>query len=349
MKRFKKCVLCLLIVTFLAICVAPANAASVSAEGRVVTDTQTGEYVQDGKYIKYISKEALDAFRNGVAGLSTNAATDSKAKFLEQLGYEKEDLEAMGDDEIDEIIENGENITLQNAYYYTDAEGKTRLITREEYQRAKNQSKIDVMGNGGSSSADSADGYFNIFLSAVYLSPSSQNNEIGWYIFSGTFKFINGTPKYRMRDAASLAVEDVMWAQDSSEFFSTMTHKYYNHAGNELTEQSKKVTDKYMYTNGFYYLWDLPRTTNEPSQGLVHIVFDIRIYVRGKAKMRYYEDEQSFSLYARYEHTYSALSVQPSFSWTLGSIPGVSANVGVSNGSNTYTSSCAITYKPSSN
>lgn len=281
---------------------------------------------------------------------NTQSNKQSSTDIMTALGLSQIDIDNFGIYELENLIQNTESIVLSSTYLHSDVNGKIRVVTREEYLEAEKSNKIITLGNGGSNDENSDDGYFNIMTMANYLTPSSQNNEKGWYIFSGYYKFLSSMPTYRMIDAASLYADEVMWSQNNNDYYSTLTYSYYDFDGISDTISYKKTTeDRNLHSDGLYYTWKLPITTFDLENQIVHNVTAINIHIRGKARVSDYTSNRAFNLHTRYEHTYSTIACQPSFSWEVGSLPGVSANVDFRNGSNTYTSLCEIDYRPSIN
>lgn len=324
---------------------------------RLLDKSIVEEIDSNGTYVKKISSADLKVIKDSISKeryisihSSIQSNKQSSADIMTALGLSQIDIDNFGIYELENLIQNTESIVLSSTYLHSDVNGNIRVVTREEYLKAEKNNKIATQGNSGSNDEDSYDGYFNIMTMANYLTPSSQNNEKGWYLFSGYYKFLTNMPDYRMIDAASLYADGIMWSQNNNDYYSTMIYSYLDHNGRSRTISEEKTTkDRFLYANGLYYKWKLPLSTYDVDNNLVHLVTDINIHVRGKARVSKYTEASAFALHTRYEHTYSKLNLQPSFSWGVGGLPGVSANVDLTNGSNTYTSLCEIDYRPSIN
>lgn len=171
--------------------------------------------------------------------------------------------------------------------------------------------------------------------------------EVGWYVFSGNFEWLS-IPDYRMTDAASLGFNvQLQWSNNNADFWSTMTYDAISINGivNPTTTR-KEYGDMHLVSEGLYCEWDLPSDTQATGDPLLGSVTSLEIYLRGKARIGEHNVPQGFTIYSRYEHVYSVLSLNPGFSWD-GTVIGVSVNPAWHSNSNTYTSHCGVHYDPS--
>jgi len=298
--------------------------------------------MKDGIYYTHISPNALNEIRE--AQRVSRQGTNQKEMILKELGFKDSDISLMGEVEVNYIAEVAESITIADAYYKVDEEGKLKLITKEECEE-KSQRNVSARNNSGNNQDLQSDGCFHITTMASYINPDEEG-EIGWYIFSGLFRFI-GVPTYRMIDAASLYASDVMWSQNDEDVWSQMMYSYSNYVTGTTGSdtETKGGNEAQVYETGLYFTWDLP-DDDRPNTMPVKVVTDISIYVRGKARVSDYTDNYAFNLFTRYEHTFSALNIQPSFEWTYRENPGVSVSVQFEDDSNTYYSRCEVDYNP---
>jgi len=180
----------------------------------------------------------------------------------------------------------------------------------------------------------------------TYLRPGN-SGDIGRYIVSATFDWLI-EPSYRMIDAMSIFVDDCSWSQNESDYYSYFSYYEYIMDGN-TTYKSFNNTNEVIKADDFFYEYDLPGVGPFVDDYSSFIYTDLYFYMRGKMRLRYYDFRSSFSVFTKYEHTYSSISVQPSFSWTVGEMPGVSADVSLVNGSTPYHSHCTVEYDPNHN
>lgn len=303
------------------------------------------QYQKDGAYVTKINSTGLNAIRDSaLLHCGVRSETENvNNQVMRVLGYSDADISNMGNDEVNELVEDSADITTTSTYYhYNEDNNAIELVTREDYAAAE----AALSGNDGSNTVNSGDGYFRINTTASYKYPQSTSDAVGWYTFSGTFTFIGKMPTYRLKDAASLYADDVMWSQTTSDYKSTMTYSYYDDTNENYTKTSTKaIGDYHLFDDGLYYTWKLPPDLN-PADNPAQIVTDIQIYIRGKARVRLYTLEQGFNLYTRYEHVYNVVNLEPSYTWTVGDKPGVSAVPKLAQRVNTYASYCAIEYNP---
>jgi hypothetical protein len=85
----------------------------------------------------------------------------------------------------------------------------------------------------------------------------------------------------------------------------------------------KSGSEKVLKTDGLYYSWDLPSDKHDPytTQTLTHSNFFL--FIKGKAQVQN-PYQVSFNLFTRYAHLKNYTSLKPSFTWSIGSWPGVS-------------------------
>ena len=338
---------------FLAICVLSCCSLHAFAVGDNLDNDQQiaiEQYTKDGHYVTKVNISAYRADQEAVqpANVEQGSISSADMELMEILGYDEKAILNMGEDEVENLLNNSATVTTTCSYYHYDEDtDRTEQITKEAYLSAKAVASARS-GNNGSNSEISSDGYFKIITSAAYQYPSSVDDEKGWYVFSGTFTFWGNMPTYRMTDAASLYADEVMWSQTASDYWSRMTYYYYVDSVEDETSktQTKTSSDRHLYSDGLYYEWKLPGDTLNGNI-YVQTVTDIEIYVRGVARVSDYTNSRAFNLFTRFEHVYSTVGLQPTFSWTVGEKPGVSADVTATKKSNTYTSLCEIDYNPS--
>ena len=324
---------------------------------------------KDGAYITTVSAEALNAIR--IANVSDKSQlcanqrsvsannTEMNKEVLKVVGYDDEDFIVMGDEEVNYLANNAESMVITDTYYRMDENGNTELVSLEEYNNAQ-VSLAYSSDNDAETSVEVEEGWFHITTTAVYLDPSTQNGEKGWYVFSGNFEWLS-IPNYKMIDAASLGFNvQLEWSNDLTQYFSTRVDKYKYHGlvelgiGEETTYTSldttntsrKEYTDLHLYSDGLYCEWQLPSDIVGSDYSVLYELTGCEIYLRGKARIGLYNSEQGFTVFSRYEHTYSAVSWQPSFSWDESILGVVAESFALVNGSNTYSSHCGVVYDP---
>jgi len=311
---------------------------------------------KDGSYITTVSEASLNAIRaaskNGNNQLYSQRSVlateiEQSKEVLRAVGYDDEDFMAMGDDEVNYLANNAESMVIIDTYYRINEDGNVAITSLDEYNNAQ-VSLLTISENDATTSVEVEPGWFHITTSALYLDPDTQGGEAGWYIFTGNFEWLS-IPDYRMIDAASLGFNvQLQWSNSTADFWSTRTYVMrgtFDETGTTYTDR-KEYGDVHVVPEGMYCEWSLPDdVTTSDNYPLVRLTsFDL--YLRGKARIGQYNVTQGFTVYSRYEHVYSVLSLNPGFSWD-GSVFGISANPTIHSDSNTYTSHCGVHYDPS--
>ena len=161
-----------------------------------------------------------------------NTESEQNRALLKELGYTEEELNTIGQEEIDMLMNSSEDITVSEQYIHFDEDSNMSIISKEQYQqnviqKEKNNrmQKSDVK----SASTDSNDGNNNvtendmkIITTAFYVRPG-EVGEKGWYWIAGMFSWLD-TPTYTMTDAMSLFVSESSWSQNDEDYISRMTY-----------------------------------------------------------------------------------------------------------------------------
>jgi len=305
------------------------------------------------KMLHKIAKSDLSNFKNDLMNRGY-LSSEANNIILLALGYDAEDLCSIGQGEIDIVTSEASEIVTSESYVKVSSDGTIlempKSLCLEEVssysskkaatqfdQTVENTLAVSINNNGYND--ESIGGWMRIITSASYISD-------GWYYISGTYRWLS-MPYYRMIDAMSLFASYCAWSQNNSDYYSVFTHKYYNYFGVSRTViESKTTQDRVLNQEGVYYKWDLPPDTFDYANGNVYSVYYMNFYVRGKCRVSNYSNPIAFNVFTRYEHTYSFINIQPSFTWRTGSWPGVGINFNLAAGSEPYYSLCYVDYSP---
>lgn len=314
----------------------------------------------NNKVFYTITEPNLKRLKATLAEDSTSVS-ESNNQLLLSLGYTEEDIASIKQEEIDLILSEAADITVTQSYVKVDADGNTKEVSPQECMRAVEEIKQNEAeqletasvaarsySNDGYNREDSNDGYMRITTMASYVHPGA-SGEKGWYNVSGTFTWLI-MPTYRMTDAMSLYADECMWSQNQKDYYSSFTHKAFNYHNNTLSYTNEKTTeDRVLNRDGVYYKWKLPISTNDIAHKNVYNVYYMSFYIRAKVQAKNSISTNNFNVFTHYEHTYSALNIQPSFGWSTGSMPGVSVTGAFAGGNTSYYSLCEVQYNPNRN
>lgn len=363
----------------------PINAYAASTDEELMNQ-YISHYEKDNVYISHISQEDFVELKSNSTIKRVSDVELFKQIYL-ALGYTIEDIENIGEAEINYLMEKTSEITVYHQYVRVTQEGELEILSEEECMaaaeaiNAEREAKIEQQAlqalanqnlihesnfqaivnftstNDGSNEVTSSDDYMKITTKSDYIAPSSANGEDGWYNLSATFKWLT-TPEQTHIDAFSLYADCVTWAQEDVNFFAQETYDYTVH--NVVNGETTYYTDDEMNTisnaykevssTGVYYTCELPESYSslDPYLGLFlsYQVSDLTYYMRAKARMDNSEVAQSFNLFSRYEHLYETVNINTSFSWNVGSMPGVSVLPSLENEHDTYSSYNFTYYDP---
>lgn len=327
----------------------------------------------ENKYVTsyHLSEKNFDRLDKSLSDIG-KTRDQRNTEVLKALSLTDEEIENIDQSEISLILNDSCEITVTESYVKTDENG-THIISKDQCMKevalengeihntdqpyGQGEFRTMASSNDGNNEEISDDGYMKITTIASYIRPGSTGAK-GWYWVSGTFTWLK-LPNYRMTDAFSLYAGECMWSQSTSDYYATMTYEtseYWlpDRFGEHKYTEKKVAQDKEISEHGLFYKFKLPgdnskqATLNSPYQYIT--VKSLSFYIRAKVRISDFDKSKAINVFTRYEHTFSALSIQPSFSWAVGeSYPGVSANVGVVNDSDSFYSLCEIEYQPNRN
>ena len=306
----------------------------------------------DSIIVKSINKEDLTKIKQQVNNTPKNRK-EIYSNHLQKLGYTKREIESFKEDDLNTIFENSESISTEEKYVVITEDNEEILMEKDiclehakkadEYQKlelytnSKNeQFKNAILDNNiinksllaratNDSKNYDTQKYMKITTMSIYFRPGTKGQK-GWYQFYGMFTWLSA-PKDRLTDAISLYADNFAWSQKNSDYVSTLRYK-----GNEVSSSgiktteysSKKTTSKKVQTDGLYYTWALPKDgIFDVYAGTHYYCSDIILTIKGKARVSQYTLPCTFNLFTKYAHLQSYLVVKPSFSWSIGKLPGV--------------------------
>lgn len=307
-----------------------------------------------------ISEINMSRYRATLEKTHVDSARQNREVLL-SVGFSESDLEMMGQEEINLIVDEAAGISVSTEYYKVDDNGELILmkkedclreaeaVRQEEWDRILNDSVTPLSSttNNNVNVSTSSDGYMKITTSATYISPGSASGAKGWYYMQGAFEWLT-MPGDRKIDAVSLYAQDCAWSVNDGDYYSTFYHTAETATGgiHEFTTQ-KTSSQGEMKPEGIFFTWQLPISTYVASPtGATFIVRSMKAYIRGKARVREYSSSRSFNLFSKYEHLKTSVSVNTDFTWSTSGWPGVSVTANLSNKCISYYAACLVDYNP---
>ena len=348
----------------------PISASEVKIADAKATTLDASNFISlevvGNKNIRRISEVSLKRYRDVLAKQSSSESEINR-EILESLGV---DTAAIPPEEIDYLMSQAADITVSESYVQVDQNGNMvelseaecmQKVADEQLRRAELTQErgpgivsYSAKSNDGRNDIISTDGYMRIQTTAYYVHPATSPDstpewpgEKGWYYVGGLFTWLI-EPDYRMTDAMSLYASDCTWSQDEDDYYANLTYgETYTPSSGEQTVNGRVLTNKeaVLQPDGVYFTFNLPNDVGG------YRYDDFSIFIRGKCRVSDYTNPRAFNVFSRYEHVYSTMNIQPSFSWSSSAPFGVSADIKFSwvNDSTTYTSLCYVSYDPERN
>ena len=304
-------------------------------------------FKEDNKIISSVNITPLKE----ASGTKNNISFKDTKKYrtlLLKLGYANKELDAIGDKEIYNTLKNATKVTVIESYVKVSSDGKTNLIDKDTcFQKVmklnlqSTSTYATLASNNASNIDDSTDGYMKIITQATYISK-------GYYTLSGSFTRLT-MPSSRMKDSISIAAPNCAWTSGTGDLYSSYYYNMFKHDGTarpeDTTQTYSGVGHVTVASTGIYAQYNLPDNYDMEQFISYGRVTDMSYYIRGKARVSNYTMPTAFNVFSRYEHVWSSLGVQPSFSWT---VEGISANVDITlvNNHKLYSSYCYVNYRP---
>lgn len=341
----------------------PISASEVKMADAKATTLDASNFISlevvGNKNIRRISEVSLKRYRDVLAKQSSSESEINR-EILESLGV---DTAAIPPEEIDYLMSQAADITVSESYVQVDQNGNMvelseaecmQKVADEQLHRAEiaqehssDPISYSVKSNDGFNDETSSDEYMRIWTIASYVRPGS-SGEKGWYDVAAAFDWLL-VPNYRMTDAMSLYADGCAWSQNSSDYYSYFNYKerFVTTGGTQYSNyQTITNNDKVLQPTGVYYTYDLP---NDSGNVYSYRYSEFSFYMRGRCRVSDYTNPRAFNIYSKYEHVYSSLNIQPSFSWSISDPFGISADVSFTNDATSYYSMCYIAYDPNDN
>lgn len=367
MKRHISCMLSLAIVA--CIC-------SVSVQTAMAADADvayTKEILQDPSCLVQISENNLETnyslstanfYRlSDALDKQKLSVSERNKEIYKALGFTDEEIETIGQEEIDRVIAETDNITVSESYVQVSPDGEQQKVSKEKCLNdleISKQAKTETASAAGTESESSpklnaatraasndsteeevVKDAMRIKTVSSYIRPGYTGTK-GRYTISGTFTWLDA-PGQRMTDAVSLYSPDLAFETGSDAVYSSMSchYKYVEDSPVEFYRNEKDYELNKEMTEGRYVEWKLPKVSN---------AWDLCIYIRAKARVKHPTLETNFNLYSAYEHTYTRFIFDCSFKWST-SAPyfGVVANTTLITGHDHFSSMNFTEYKPDRN
>ena len=240
--------------------------------------------------------------------ISTLGLHEQNILILSESGIGDSIINNMDDTRIDRMLENAWSIQTQVVYLKTDAEGNTTEINEIEYNMDTVTNNTQRSSNDKQQVMESDDDYMRITVTCVYLDPSTQNGEKGWYMIYTWYEWLTA-PSQRELDAFSIASEEFDWSRATSYYAAGYYTAY--EANDRLVTfplGSKTTTDLTKNGNGYFYTWDIP---NADGLDMNYVQF----YTHVKCRTYNYDTYHEINVFAKYIHHISSISTH-NYVWT---------------------------------
>ncbi len=253
-------------------------------------------------------------------------ADDIKIKqIFNEIGVKNIEYSAIFNELVSEIDYIGAVISSSSYYELNDNDGTIRQIDKAECVSKVEQSAMPMNSSvGGETVSDN--GYMVITTSAV----AKTNEAVGTYSVIAYYEWLK-LPITRSIDAVSVASDNITWDMgNSTNYSAVMIAPYTYWDGITTTENVYSVTKSSpegIYSNGYYYSFDLPNNTVATTRSLVYD--GISMIVTGKGRVDDYDDgTQMLWINAKYAHVQIKSLFTIEFGWEIGSYPGVTISQG---------------------
>ena len=275
----------------------PTKAYAETASGLQVSDF-VSHSEQNNEYTSFISNQNLAEIKSSLEK-SAMSKTDMYKEIYQELGYSNEEIDKIGIEEINLIMESSIAITVTQQYLSIDEDGNQVVLSKEECLaaanavNAKRESELQkrflqVQSNqfSGQEEAsvtegtvtdgnddndawaiDDTNGYIKITTRSDYINPSTVNGQQGWYNFSATYEWL-AAPSQAYTDAFSIYAAGCAWSAGSTDIYSKMSYNYYDldvyngetEENYGYNEQERYTQDRTVQSTGVYYTYSVPES-----------------------------------------------------------------------------------------
>lgn len=218
------------------------------------------------------------------------------------------------------------SVISSTSYYEIDGNnGSAKKISKSEcLEKVSKQAKSDIPPTN--SETVSENGYMVITTSAI----PKTNEPIGTYSILSYYGWLSN-PVTRSVDGISVASDNITWnMSNSNDYTATMITPYTEWDGVTTTDDvyiEIKNSPNGIYSNGYYFSFDLPNDVITPSRTLFYR--DISMILSGKGRVDNYDDgTQMLWVNSKYAHIQIRSLFSVEFGWQLGEYPGVTINQG---------------------
>ena len=226
----------------------------------------------------------LESLYADLEGTDLNAH-EKNVRVLKELGISDEIVESMYAEDIDKILADALYVQVQERYFIIDEKGKAVNIEKDAFMEQYHEGASDV-----------ACDCMRITLVRVYLDPSSNDGEKGWFDFHVWYEWL--MPDARKHEyTVSISAEDISWGDClQSDYSSGYYYTVKDSDGNErqYSERIDGSACQFIY-NGCMYQGEIPEN------GIDMTVTYLRYYLSGKCAVRRPAEDYIFNVSAKYE------------------------------------------------
>ena len=207
---------------------------------------------------------------------------EKNVRVLKELGISDEIVESMDAEDINKILADALYVQVKKQYFIIDEKGKAIEMEKDAF--------MEQYHEGASGDC------MRITLVRVYLDPSSNDGEKGWFDFHVWYEWL--MPKARKHEyTISIGAEGISWSDRlHSDYSSGYYYTVKDSDGNER-QHSKQFDD-----NACQFTYDGCMYQGEiPENGIDMTVTYLRYHLSGKGAVRSPADDYIFNVTAKYE------------------------------------------------
>ena len=208
---------------------------------------------------------------------------EKNVRVLKELGISDEIVESMCAEDIDKILADALYVQVSERYFIIDEKGKAVNIEKDVFMEQYHEGVSDI-----------ACDCMRITLVRVYLDPSSNGGEKGWFDFHVWYEWL--MPDARKHEyTVSISAEDISWSDRlQSDYLSGYYYTVKDLDGNERSECFDESACQFTY-NGCMYQGEIPEN------GIDMTVTYLLYYLSGKCAVRRPAEDYIFNVTAKYE------------------------------------------------
>ena len=210
---------------------------------------------------------------------------EKNVRVLKALGISDEIVESMGAEDINKILADALSVQVKEQYFTIDEKGKAVKMEEDAFMERYHEGASDGIGD-----------CMRITLVRVYLDPSSNGGEKGWFEFHVWYEWL--MPDARKHEyTLSMKAEGFSWSDRlQSDYSSGYYYTVKDSDGNERHHSERFGDSACQFTyDGYMYQGEIPEN------GVDSTVTYLQYYLSGKGAVSSPAEDYIFNLTAKYE------------------------------------------------